>query len=71
MIFHHIKALSTFSQIKNIFLMGSYDEKKFIPFLDYVKTVFAFKIQYLKEDVNYNSAGGIFYYRDIILQDNP
>jgi len=71
MIFHHIKALSNISQIKNVFLMGSYDEMKFIPFLDYVKTLFNFKIHYLKEEIEFNSAGALFYYKEVILQDKP
>ena len=29
--------------------MGSYDEKKFMPFLDYAKTMFNFKIQFIQE----------------------
>ena len=35
MIFHHLKALSNLAEVKNVFLLGgSYDEKKFRPFLD-------------------------------------
>lgn len=51
--------------------MGSYDEKKFVPFLDYAKTMFSFKIHYIKEEIEQNSPGGIFFYKDVILQDKP
>lgn len=71
MIFHHVKALSNLAEIKNVFFMGSYDEKKFIPFLDYVRTIFTFKIHYIKEEIEYNSPGGLFYYKDTLLLDNP
>ncbi len=47
MIFHHLKALSNLAEVKNVFLIGSYDEKKFRPFLDHVRTVFNFKIHFL------------------------
>jgi mannose-1-phosphate guanylyltransferase len=71
MIFHHIKALSNLQEVKNVFLMGSYDEKKFRPFLDYVRTVFNFKIHYLQEEIPSNSAGALFYYKDQLLLDSP
>jgi hypothetical protein len=39
MIFHHLKALSNLAEVKNVFLLGgSYDEKKFRPFMDQVRT---------------------------------
>lgn len=47
MIFHHVKALSSLAEVKNVYLMGYYDNKKFIPFLDYVRTLFNFKIHYI------------------------
>jgi len=48
MIFHHLKALSNLAEVKNVFLMGgSYDEKKFRPFLDHVRTVFNFRINFI------------------------
>ena len=71
MIFHHVKALSNLSDLKNVFLLGSYDEKKFIPFLDDVRTRFNFKIHYIQEEIQHNSSGGLFYYRECILQDHP
>ena len=47
------------------------DEKKFRPFLDYVRTLFNFRIHYLQEEIPNNSAGGLFYYKDQILLDSP
>lgn len=67
MIFHHVKALSNLPEVKNVFLMGSYDEKKFIPFLDYVRTLFHFKIQYIQEEIPQNTAGGLFYYSSQLI----
>ena len=71
MIFHHVKALSNLHEVKNVFLMGSYDEKKFIPFLDYARTLFNFKMHYIQEEIEENSTGGIFYYKDLLLIDKP
>lgn len=62
MIFHHVKALSNLPEVKNVFLLGNYDYKKFIPFLDYVRTLFNFKVHYIEEEISYNSIGGLFYY---------
>lgn len=64
MIFHHLKALSNLAEVKNVFLMGSYDEKKFRPFLDHVRTVFNFKIHFIQEEIPLNSAGGLFFYKE-------
>lgn len=47
--------------------MGSYDDKKFVPFMDFVRTQFNFNIHYIKEDIEYNTPGGLFYYKDTIL----
>lgn len=71
MIFHHVKALSNLSEVKNVFLMGCYDEKKFIPFLDYVRSLFNFKIHYIQELIPFNTWGGLFHYKHIILSDKP
>ena len=71
MIFHHMKALSNLSDVKNVFLLGSYDEKTFRPFLDYVRTLFNFKIHYIEEEIHNSSAGALFFYKDQLLLDNP
>ncbi|TNV79051.1 hypothetical protein FGO68_gene15664 [Halteria grandinella] len=72
LIFHHIKALSNLSaDLKNVFLMGSYDEKKFRPFLDYARTMFNFKIHYLQEEIPNNSAGALFFFKEQIQVDQP
>ncbi|CDW89701.1 mannose-1-phosphate guanylyltransferase [Stylonychia lemnae] len=71
LIFHHIKALSNLAEIHHVFLMGSYDDKKFVPFMDYVKTQFNFDIHYIQEHIEFNTPGGLFLYKDIIMKDNP
>ncbi len=71
MIFHHIKALSNLADLKNVFLMGAHDEKKFLPFLDYVRTLYNFRIHFIQEEIPQNSAGGLFYYKDQLLMDSP
>ena len=72
MIFHHLKALSNLAEVKNVYLMGgNYDEKKFRPFLDHVRTVFNFRIHFIQEEIPNNTAGGLFYYRETLCQENP
>jgi mannose-1-phosphate guanylyltransferase len=66
-----MKALQNLSEVRNVFLIGSYNEKKFLPFLDFARTMFNFKIHYIEEEIPKNTAGGIFYYKDRILQDHP
>jgi hypothetical protein len=51
--------------------MGFYEEKKFTPFLDYAKSVFAFKIYYIQEKIPFNSFGALFYYKQKILHEKP
>ena len=69
MIFHHIKALSNLAEIKNVFLIGGvggglHDEKKYRPFLDYVRTLFNFKIHFVQEEIMNNTVGALFFYKD-------
>jgi mannose-1-phosphate guanylyltransferase len=42
MIFHHVKALSRL-KVQNLYLVGPYPEKKFIPFIDEVSGTFEFE----------------------------
>lgn len=64
MIFHHLKALSNLSDVKNVFLMGSLDEKKFRPFMDSVCTLFNFKLHFIQEEIPSQTAGGLFYFKE-------
>lgn len=50
MIFHHVKALARLEgQVKNIYLVGPYPTKKFIPFIDEVTSTFDFeKVEYIE-----------------------
>jgi mannose-1-phosphate guanylyltransferase len=64
LIFHHIKALSQLADLKSVFLMGSYNEKKFRPFLDFACSHFNFRIVYIQEQISQNSTGALFYYKD-------
>lgn len=70
-IFHHLKALSRLAEVKNVYLMGYYDEKKFFPFIDYVKTLFNYKVSYVQEEIPFNTTGALFYYKDLLLKDKP
>ena len=48
MVFHHVKALSKLD-VSNIFLVGPYPQKKFIPFIDEVTSTFDFeKVEYIE-----------------------
>ena len=70
-IFHHLKALSRLAEVKNVYLMGFYDEKKFLPFIDYAKTLFNYKIAYVQEEIPFNTTGALLYYKDLLLKDKP
>jgi hypothetical protein len=51
--------------------MGCYELKKFVPFLDHVRTVFNFKIHYIQEEIPKNAAGALFFFKEQLQLDVP
>lgn len=73
MIYHHLEALAKVPSIKQVLLVGFFDESVFKPFIqDAIHQFTNFQnIQYLREYQALGTAGGLYHFRDTILRSNP
>lgn len=66
--------LTVILQIPNlaqIFLVGFYEEREFALYVSSISNELKVPVRYLREDKPHGSAGGLYYYRDIIMEDSP
>ncbi|EMR11328.1 hypothetical protein PNEG_00357 [Pneumocystis murina B123] len=72
MIWHHLVALSKVETVREVLLIGFYEESVFSGFIKDAKEVFLnFSIKYLREYQSLGTAGGLYFFRDVILRDSP
>ena len=72
MIYHHMRRLSEFSEVLNVFLIGKYEDQKFNHFIEEIQAEFKFRsIQYIFDDVLKNDGGVFINHRNTILKDSP
>lgn len=71
-IWHQIKALSEVEGLKEIILIGFFEDFIFRPFLNKCQEDFpGISFKYLREYSQLGTAGGFFHFRDQILRGNP
>ncbi|ORX61708.1 nucleotide-diphospho-sugar transferase [Hesseltinella vesiculosa] len=71
-IYHHLSALSQLPDLKEVLLIGFFEDNVFAPFLQRAATQFPnLNIQYLREYQSLGTAGGIYHFRDKILEGEP
>jgi mannose-1-phosphate guanylyltransferase len=71
-IWHCLKAVSKVPDIKEVILIGYYEENVFRDFIkDSSKEFPQIKIQYLREYQALGTAGGLYHFRDAILKGKP
>ncbi|KAJ1986313.1 hypothetical protein GGI25_000778 [Coemansia spiralis] len=71
-IWHQIKALSEVNDLKEIILLGFFEDFIFRPFLNKCQEEFPeISFKYLREYSQLGTAGGFFHFRDQILRGNP
>ncbi|EXJ95483.1 mannose-1-phosphate guanylyltransferase [Capronia coronata CBS 617.96] len=71
-IWHCLQAVSKVPDIKEVILIGYYDESVFRDFIkDSSKEFPQIKIQYLREYQALGTAGGLYHFRDAILKGKP
>ncbi|RVX72518.1 hypothetical protein B0A52_03708 [Exophiala mesophila] len=71
-IWHCLKAVSRVPDIKEVILIGYYDESVFRDFIkDSSREFPQIKIQYLREYQALGTAGGLYHFRDAILKGKP
>ncbi|KAL7269398.1 hypothetical protein RUND412_007946 [Rhizina undulata] len=72
LIHHPLTAIAKVSSIKEVILIGYYDESIFAPFIRQWSAEFPqFSIKYLREYTALGTAGGLYHFRDAILNGNP
>lgn len=69
---HCLRALAKVPGIREVILVGYYDEPVFRDFIkDSAKEFPQFRILYLREYTALGTAGGLYHFRDAILKGNP
>jgi mannose-1-phosphate guanylyltransferase len=71
MIQHHVEALCKVDGLMEIILMGFFDETLFNGFIESVSAETAVPVRYLREDQGNGTAGGLYCFRDVVMQGNP
>ena len=71
-IWHCLKAVAKVEGIKEVIMIGYYDESVFRDFIkDSAREFSQFKITYLREYQALGTAGGLYHFRDAILKGKP
>ncbi|KAG0133853.1 nucleotide-diphospho-sugar transferase [Tuber indicum] len=72
LIYHPLKAVAKVPSIKEVYLIGYYEESIFAPYIRQWSTEFPqFTIKYLREYTALGTAGGLYHFRDAIMKGNP
>lgn len=71
MVHHPISACKKIPNMAQIFLIGFYEEREFALYVSSISNELKVPVRYLKEDKPHGSAGGIYYFRDMIMEDDP
>ncbi|CAH1758430.1 18812_t:CDS:10 [Entrophospora sp. SA101] len=71
-IWHHLEALTKVEGLKEVLLIGFYEDNVFQKFIDDASIDFpGINIRYLREYQSLGTAGGIYHFRDGIQRDKP
>ena len=71
MVHHPIHACKSIPNLKAIFLLGFYEEKEFALYTSSMSTEIGVPVRYIKEARGLGSAGGLYAFKDLLLEDNP
>ncbi|KAK9090506.1 hypothetical protein Sjap_023683 [Stephania japonica] len=71
MVHHPILACKRIPNLAQIYLIGFYEEREFALYVSSISNELKVPVKYLREDKPHGSAGGMFYFRDLIMEDNP
>ncbi|KAE8694569.1 pentatricopeptide repeat-containing protein [Hibiscus syriacus] len=71
MVHHPISACKRIPNLAQIYLVGFYEEREFTLYVSSISTELRVPVRYLKEDKPRGSAGGLYNFRDLIMEDNP
>ncbi|XP_042500163.1 mannose-1-phosphate guanyltransferase alpha-like [Macadamia integrifolia] len=71
MVHHPISACKRIPNLVQIYLLGFYEEREFALYVSSISNELKVPVRYLKEDKPHGSAGGLYNFRDLIMEDNP
>nr|BBG22682.1 predicted GDP-mannose pyrphosphorylase [Dendrobium huoshanense] len=71
MVHHPISACSRIPNLAQIYLIGFYEEREFALYVSAISNELRVPVRYLREDRPHGSAGGLYTFRDYILEENP
>ncbi|XP_014496982.1 mannose-1-phosphate guanyltransferase alpha-B [Vigna radiata var. radiata] len=71
MVHHPISACKRIPNLAQIYLIGFYEEREFALYVSSISNELKIPVRYLKEDRPHGSAGGLYHFRDLIMEDDP
>ncbi|KAG6426132.1 hypothetical protein SASPL_110348 [Salvia splendens] len=71
MVNHPISACKKIPNLAQIYLIGLYEERDFALFVSSISNELRVPVRYLKEDKPHGSAGGLYNFRDQIMEESP
>ena len=71
MVHHPIHACKAIPNLKAIYLLGFYEEKEFALYTSSMSTEIGVPVRYIKEAKGLGSAGGLFAFKDLLMEDAP
>ncbi|OAY30944.1 mannose-1-phosphate guanyltransferase alpha [Manihot esculenta] len=71
MVHHPISACKRIPNLAQIYLIGFYEEREFALYVSSISNELKVPVRYLREDKPHGSAGGLYNFRDIIMEDSP
>ncbi|KAL1551244.1 mannose-1-phosphate guanylyltransferase [Salvia divinorum] len=71
MVNHPISACKRIPNLAQIYLIGFYEEREFALFVSSISNELRVPVRYLKEDKPHGSAGGLYNFRNQIMDESP
>ncbi|PKA59879.1 putative mannose-1-phosphate guanylyltransferase 2 [Apostasia shenzhenica] len=71
MVHHPISACRRIPNLAQVYLIGFYEEREFALYVSAISNELRVPVRYLREDKPHGSAGGLYSFRDYIMEDDP
>lgn len=71
MVHHPILACKKIPNLAHIYLIGFYEEREFALYVSAISNELRVPVRYLREDKPHGSAGGLYNFRDWLMEDDP
>eukprot|EP00249_Psilotum_nudum_P002531 c15619_g1_i1 orf=481-1731(-) len=71
MIHHPIIACRKIPNLARIYLIGFYEEREFALYVSAISKELRIPVRYLREDKPHGSAGGLYVFRDYLVEEDP